>query len=377
MNGPRILASRPVRFALLATIVSGAAFGGSVIWDPLESEFRARRWQPTLAPSHRRDLLALESQFRITLWHLAVPAGGMCAVLLLGLQYMRTTRASAHALRRAYADLEQRASERTLELLRTADGLKEEIAARERADASLQYLAGRLLRLQDEERRRIARELHDSTGGLLAGLSFDLEMMQRRADHTDDADLAALARDSSELVGRVTAEIRTLSHLLYPPLLDELGLEHVLPWYVAGFAKRSAIRVKCGLEPNLSIPEEVGLALFRIVQEALTNIHRHSQSTDAEVAVWRDTATVSVRIEDHGHGMPTEVLQQVVELTPELGVGIAGMRERVRQLGGKFQMTSSPAGTIVCAAIPVPVLHAGAAEPALPSDTKPVGRSAA
>jgi signal transduction histidine kinase len=233
------------------------------------------------------------------------------------------------------------------------EDLQNQVTERARAEAALQRLSGRLLQLQDEERRRIARELHDSTGAFLSALSLNLERVQRLAGQGQDAAFAAIVRDSTTLIERMTRELRTLSHLLHPPMLDELGLDCVLMWYVRGFAERSGIAVTCDVQPALCISSDVELTLFRIVQEALTNVHRHSQSATASVRVWREDHRVRAEIADRGRGIPPAILQQPGQHTADIGIGIAGMRERMRQLHGDFDIVGSANGTTVRVSIPV------------------------
>ncbi len=162
------------------------------------------------------------------------------------------------------------------------------------------------------------------------------------------------ARDELELVEGATAEIRTISYLLHPPMLDDLGLEGALRWYAAGFSNRSGIQVNVDVQKDLGrFPQELELTLFRLVQEALTNIHRHSGSPTADISVFRDAHQVKLQITDHGHGIRPGILEPVRDARAFVGVGIAGMRERVRQLGGRLEIESGNDGTSIKAMLPI------------------------
>ena len=227
-----------------------------------------------------------------------------------------------------------------------------DITERKRSEESLRLLSGQLLHLQDQERRRIARELHDSAGQLLAALGMNLSLVE--SENGNNAPRAAKAiRESIDLVQELSRELRTISHLLHPPLLDEVGLASGLRSYLDGFTERSKIRV------DLEIPEEFGrlpqeseTAIFRIVQECLTNIHRHSGSPVARICITRSDGQLSLEVEDRGKGIPPEK-REVMESGGTLGVGIRGMRERLRQLGGSLEINSNGTGTVVVARLPV------------------------
>ena len=213
-------------------------------------------------------------------------------------------------------------------------------------------LSGRLLQLQDQERRHIARELHDGAGQSLAALSMNLGAILRdRSGLTEGA--ARLADESMNLVQQVSTEIRTLSHLLHPPLLDEVGLKSALSEYVSGFAERSKIEVKLELPENYErLPRDYELSLFRIVQESLTNIHRHSGSTLALVRLTRRPEEISLEVIDQGKGID-RIIQEKFMTGRSSGVGLRGMRERVRQIGGTLDIISDEHGTSVMAVLPV------------------------
>lgn len=227
-----------------------------------------------------------------------------------------------------------------------------DITERKLAEQSLRMLSARLLQLQDEERRRIARELHDSAGQLLVALDLNLASIQRESVNLEAGPAKSIA-ESKELVQELSKELRTISHLLHPPLLDEAGLPSAVRWYVDGFAQRSKIPVKLELSPDLGrLPRDLETTIFRIVQECLTNVHRHSQSPNAEIHISRTGDRVMVEIRDEGKGMPAE--SQKRSTKPFMpGVGIQGMRERVRQLGGQFEVQPvKPRGTLIRATLP-------------------------
>ena len=239
-------------------------------------------------------------------------------------------KAAEAALRNAHEQLEARVKERTAEL--------------DRAQQGLRTLSARLLRMQDDERRKIARELHDTAGQLLVALNLTLVPVEE-ALKSDDSELAKEVTASLKLVDELSRDLRTMSHLLHPPLLDEAGLHSAVRWYVEGFAERSKINVELQLDPSVGrLPSELETAIFRIVQECLTNIHRHSESHSAKIAIDRTPSEVRLEICDRGKGMSAPA--------PRAGVGIQGMRERVRQLGGMLEIESAKPGTRVIAVFP-------------------------
>jgi signal transduction histidine kinase len=205
--------------------------------------------------------------------------------------------------------------------------------------------------MQDEERRRIARELHDSAGQITVALDLNLASILAEAKSLSPKAEKA-CREASELAQQLSGELRTISHLLHPPLLDEAGLPSAVTWLVDGFAERSKISVKLDLGPDLGrFSPEVETALFRVVQECLTNIHRHSESRAATVHIARDADEVKVEVRDQGKGMPSG--SNGSRGRGSMGVGIQGMRERITQLGGRFEIHSGKNGTAVVASVPV------------------------
>jgi len=228
-----------------------------------------------------------------------------------------------------------------------------DVTARRNAEEALRKLSGRLLGIQDQERRRIARELHDSLGQYLAGLKIAVEMLSNSTDPERNKPLLA---ECSDILEKAISETRTLSHLLHPPLLDEAGFASAASWFVTGFSQRSGIPVSLELPEDMPrLSEAVEIALFRVLQESLTNVHRHSHATSAEIKVETDAEEISVEVCDHGRGMPRHVLEEIRGEGTKLGVGLAGMRERVHELGGVFEVTSDDHGTTVRASVPLSV----------------------
>ena len=226
-----------------------------------------------------------------------------------------------------------------------------DITSRKRAEDAARRLSGRILTLQDDERRRIARGLHDSLGQFLAALKMNLDCLP-----SADGNRANLVLECSGIVEQCLAETRTISHLLHPPLLDEIGVGSALRWYVDGFAQRSGIKVNLDLPPELCrLPQDVEIALFRVVQEALTNVHRHSGASVVDIRLNWENEKVLLEVRDNGRGIPKASLSRLTDVDAETGVGIAGIRERVRELLGSLQIQSDDTGTAVIVTIPVPL----------------------
>ena len=222
-----------------------------------------------------------------------------------------------------------------------------------RKTQQLEVLNTRLTTLQDEERRHIARELHDSVGQLLAALSINSISVEAEAYKLSPTAASRLAENAS-IVREISRQIRTISHLLHPPLLDEAGLASAVRWYVEGFSERSKIETKLEVSPELGrLPHEMELSIFRLVQECLTNIHCHASSPTAGIRIIRDDACIRVEVEDAGRGIPAERLV-ALQSSARSGVGFRGMRERLRRLGGTLDIRSSGPGTRVIAILPAP-----------------------
>ena len=228
-----------------------------------------------------------------------------------------------------------------------------DVTERRKADEALRQLSGRLLRLQDEERRRMARELHDSTAQTLAALSLNLALVKQRAGELNDPRAARALAESMELADQASREIRTFSYLLHPPMLDEAGLPQALSWYADGFANRTGIKVDVRVATDLRrLPADVETTLFRIAQECLTNIHRHSGSDTATIAFRVEPGRLILEVTDEGKGVPDDAIHEGRGDPAALGVGIRGMRERVKQLGGRLDIRRANPGTIVEVVLP-------------------------
>jgi PAS domain S-box-containing protein len=226
-----------------------------------------------------------------------------------------------------------------------------DITARKEAERALDQLSARLLRLQDEERRRIARQLHGTTAQNLAALRLNLSRISRLAV---DPAIKESVEESIALTEQSIGEIRTLSYLLHPPLIDEAGLLPSLRWFTRGFQERSGITVKLTAPEELNrLPPELETALFRIVQEALINVQRHSGSAVAQIRLERQTRSIRLEIEDEGRGLPKHLRNHNGALAAS-GVGIAGIQQRVRELGGEMQIESEDRGTRIVVNLPIP-----------------------
>jgi PAS domain S-box-containing protein len=253
------------------------------------------------------------------------------AIGIVGISQDLSSRKQAEAeLQNAHAELEKRVRERTAELASS--------------NQSLQRLSGQLIRAQDDERRRIARELHDSTGQVLAALSMTLSQMQKDSSAAN----ARKFEECRDLIASAASEIRNLSYLLHPPLIDEVGLASAVAEYVQGFQKRS------GLAVQFEVSRDVGrldgnreITFFRIIQESLGNIHRHSGSSTATVKMFRRENDIVLEIRDQGRGLPDSSDGQ-----SNAGVGIKGMQERLRPFGGTLRITSDGTGTLVQVVLP-------------------------
>lgn len=228
----------------------------------------------------------------------------------------------------AYSEMEKQVRERTAEL--------------EQSNQQLRQLSASLIRSQDDERRRIARELHDSAGQYLGAVSIALEMARQ-----EQGSATRKLEEAAEMAKECASEIRTISHLLHPPLLEELGLSSAAQWYIDGFAARSGIRVEVEIPKELDrLGNDVELVLFRILQESLTNIHRHSGSKTAKIRIGTDAQQVWLEIQDQGKGSDGSS-----GFRP--GIGITGMRERVKDLAGTLEINSDQNGTRVRAVLPL------------------------
>jgi PAS domain S-box-containing protein len=222
------------------------------------------------------------------------------------------------------------------------------------SEKSLRQLSLRLLQTQDEERRRIGRDLHDSVGQYLVGLKMKVDSLKSAAEQTQREDTSELA-DCSELIEEAIKEVRTISYILFPPMLEELGLKSAIPWYLEGFTKRSGIKTTFETSPEFDrIHSDLELALFRVLQESLTNVHRHSGSSTATVRLDSNGQTVVLQVIDEGKGTQTKNLEgRADDCVGAFGVGLRGMSERMQQLKGKLEFSSTERGTTITATLPL------------------------
>lgn len=233
--------------------------------------------------------------------------------------------------------------------------INSDITARRRAENAARRLSGRILNLQDDERRRIARELHDSLGQYLVSIKINLDLLSQMVSEAQQKDIIS---ECLQVVQQCLSETRTISHLLHPPLLDEAGFASAARWYSEGFAERSGFQVSLDISPDLErLDRDTETTLFRILQEALTNVHRHSAGTTVRIALQVDAELVQLEISDNGKGIPEERLRRLSEDDSVTGVGLAGMRERVRELGGTLLIGTAFPGTTIT--VKIPVLQSG------------------
>ena len=260
-------------------------------------------------------------------------------------------RQTEEALRMAHDELEQKVAERTQALGASLATLESEVQLRRKTEQVLRELSARSLRLQDEERRRIARDLHDSTGQTLVAIKLMLDSLSRLVTGISKA--PDQVRELEALADQALQEIRVTSHLLHPPLLDEVGFSSAAQWYVDGFAKRSGIKTNLELAATPSLTKDEELVFFRIVQECLTNTLRHSGSPAVDIRLSADSEYAILSITDYGKGIPEEKLKTFREIGAGVGVGLGGMKQRVRNLGGHLTVNSDGVGTCVTATLPL------------------------
>lgn len=247
-------------------------------------------------------------------------------------------------LKKAHDELERRVEERTAEIAYK--------------NHEVRRLTGRLLKSQDDERRRLARELHDSTGQMLAAIKMNLGLIQEEIAGQGSR-FETLVAETASMADEINRQLRTMSYLLHPPLLDETGLQSALKWYIEGFAQRSSIRVQLEINPNFPrLPEDLEIALFRVVQESLTNVHRHSGNTKATISLKADSQNVQLEISDLSDNLSEKPIRDS-KFIP--GVGMMGMQERMRQFEGSIEVVSTDTGTTVIATAPLqqPLRDAG------------------
>jgi len=234
----------------------------------------------------------------------------------------------------------QEARKRSAELQEAREELESKV---ERRTIALRHLSSQLMHAQDAERRRIARELHDSIGQYLTVLGMGLTQLEK----VNGSKNPEVLNEFRQLLDRCVNETRTLSHLLHPPLLDEIGFAPVAKSYVEEFARRSGIEIDTSLDLPYRLPSDTEMLLFRVLQESLTNIHRHSGSRRAKIRAGIERGTVSLEIRDYGQGIPQEVLEKFKTTGNGVGVGLAGIRERLREVDGKLELSSTTEGTIL------------------------------
>jgi len=226
-----------------------------------------------------------------------------------------------------------------------------EFLVSERTEA-LRKLSQRLLTVQDEERRKVARDLHDSTGQTLAAIKISVALLEQKVG--SNADASCLLKDISSLADQALQDIRTTSHLLHPPLLDEAGFASAATWYVEGFAKRSGIEAALDFATEGErLPRSIETALFRVLQESLTNVHRHSRSQKVAIRLQRTPDAVVLEVRDRGCGIPVELLNRFRKGASSNGVGLTGMGERLKELNGTLDIESDVHGTSIRAKVPL------------------------
>lgn len=316
----------------------------------------ARRWH-TLVVANVATILTVYAYTRL-------PAVGERAfefrnrtICLLAVWLVATLamlrRQAEERFEKMHEEMERKIRDHSNELARANTELRDEIADRETAEKALRQLSTHLLSAQDDERRRIARELHDTTAQSLAAVSMNLSRIEQLAPDMP-AKAADLLADAVALSSQCTKEIRTLSYLLHPPMLEEAGLGAALQWFANGVQQRANIQVTVELPEKLQrLPNDVETTIFRIVQESMNNITRHAGSSTARIRLVRNTGEVMLEVRDAGRGIPPEKLEKVNGNIAGLGVGIAGIWERVRQFGGDLDITSNSRGTTLTVVLPV------------------------
>ncbi|HXU21320.1 MAG TPA: GAF domain-containing sensor histidine kinase [Verrucomicrobiae bacterium] len=243
----------------------------------------------------------------------------------------------------------QRPGERDLDLMEQVIHMAAIAIESHHKEEELREFSRRLYQSQDEERRRIARDLHDSTGQKLSLLAIDLSMI---TDELPAESRNKILLQCQFLIGSISDEIRTLSYLLHPPMLDECGLNTAIQWYVSGINQRHGLHVKVEISHELRrLSEEAELAIFRVVQASLTNVHLHSKASEAKVKIEQNLDGVTITVSDDGQGIPDGVLDHSSRIKT-VGIGITGMRERVKQLGGSLEIETGHNGTSVRATVP-------------------------
>jgi PAS domain S-box-containing protein len=240
-----------------------------------------------------------------------------------------------------------------------ASKIARDISQRKKYEAALKEteFSARILRTQDEDRRRIARELHDGVGQTIAAIAMNNSMIEKEKDKLPE-NVSRSVSQNEKLIQQASSDIRTVAYLLHPPLLDEIGLRSALEWYVEGFAERSKIEARLVCPKDLPrLPELSELVIFRIAQECLTNIHRHANCTKALVELASTATELKMRIQDNGQGISEEKRKEIAA-GKSTGVGLRGMRERIHNVGGTFDIDSNEKGTTVFVTLPLGVVQA-------------------
>jgi signal transduction histidine kinase len=263
-------------------------------------------------------------------------------------QLLLQEKESASHLRSARDQLEERVKERTSELSRINENLTWEVKERERAERDLRNLSAKVLRIQDDERRRIARDLHDGVGQTLTGALLAVSQTISCPEPLPTGCQSGL-RDVEDLLQQAVREVRTVSHLLHPPLLDESGLLSAVRWYAEGFSKRSELKLTLEFDEQTDrFGPDVETGLFRIIQEALTNVHRHSRAKAVHIRITCTDGRLTLSIQDDGKGIPSDAL-----VDGRQGVGLSSMRERSALLGGTFRVKTNSRGTSIVVSVPL------------------------
>jgi len=242
-----------------------------------------------------------------------------------------------------------------------ASKVARDITDRKEAEQARQSaeIASKLVQVQDAERRRIARELHDGVGQLMAAIAMNVSRVFREKDRLSDEASRGVA-ENMKMIEQANSDIRTVSYLLHPPMLDEIGLSSALSWLAEGFSQRSKVSVTLMIAPDFGrLPQDYELALFRVVQECLTNIHRHSGSSTATVRLSRNGEEVVLEVSDNGRGIGEEVKKRIGSGV-SAGVGMRGMQERVKLMRGRMTVNSSPNGTSILVTLPTRPIEATA-----------------
>lgn len=262
---------------------------------------------------------------------------------------LRMRQAQREARRKAAeAEVAQKELQEANETLETR--VRQRTAELERERRDVHDLSSQLLQAQDEERRRVSRELHDSTGQLLVALTLNLARLKSK-QVCPNSETSALIDDTTSIVDEMSRQLRTMSYLLHPPMLDEAGLLSAVKWYVEGFSARSSVEVTMDYSDLGRLPAQLDITLFRLIQESLTNIHRHSGSKTALIRLNRNESSVTLEVIDHGKGFSAP--KAAGNASTRCGVGIPGMKERVRRFGGTLDISSSSDGTAIKACLPI------------------------